>query len=432
MMYLLFMIFIASLATALIFLFRNILKPFILGFNARFAIIVFFVGLIFSCLIFGFVAKQNTSLAENRNLEKWKPLKETSFVNIPRQIDAYVNDHFGFRDQFITIYRYFQLNIFGQSLSERVVKGRNGWLFYDKSIKVCYVDKPLSKDEIENTQLIEQLKKLEIYLNNRGIKLIILVMPSKPFVCTEYLPLWVNTDNNSRKTIDDFTELINTKTNIPLLDLFDSIMEAKHTDSNNFYYKNDTHWNTVGSYYAWKSTLRFFDDLGVSYNPIDFNDYVIKEDPFNGDLCRMLGNTIIDNSMGYFLKPNRVKKRIFLTKETGEKLNLKTGENLIRELSVSFKNVNTSKTTIPIIIADSYFLGSAFTKNIPFDKYYSMRYFEIAEGLPFLLQNQNDRDVVILSFVDRSFSDFSKSIMRWNSSKESEYNGYGWEQKLAY
>ena len=161
-MYLLFMVFIASLATALIFLFRNILNPFILGFNARFAIIVFFVGLIFSCLIFGFVAKQNISLAENRNLEKWKPLKETSFVNIPRQIDAYVNDHFGFRDQFITIYRYFQLNIFGQSLSERVVKGRNGWLFHDKSIKVCYVENPLSKDEIEKTQLVEQIGRAHV------------------------------------------------------------------------------------------------------------------------------------------------------------------------------------------------------------------------------------------------------------------------------
>lgn len=432
MMYLLYMLTTSLVVFVLILLFKKVLKPFLLGFNSRMVIIVFFFGLLFACFIGGFFSKQNTSQAENRNLAKWKPLKKTDIINVPRQIDVYVNDHFGFRDKFIGIYRYFQLNFLGQSLTEKVTIGRNNWLFYTKAIQVCYEEKSLTKNEIQQTQLVKKLKDLELDLKERGIKLVILIMPSKPYIHTEYLPLWVDISKNKRSTIDNFVELIKGETSIPILDLFDTLLEAKKIENNNLYYSNDSHWNSVGAYYAWKKVLSFFNENGITHHSIDFNDYIQKPDPFKGGLSGIMGNVIIDNNTGYFLKTKKVKNRIYLCPQASKKYNIRNGKNLKRELSVSYKNIEKAETTIPIIIADSYFMGSAFTRDIPFDKYYSMHYHEIANGLPFLLQNQNDQEVVILSFVDRGFVGLLKGFESWNSNKQTNYKGPTWKQPLPY
>lgn len=432
MIHLLFMVFIASLAFVLILLSKRVLKPFASELNSRTAIIVFFFGLIFVCFIWGFFSKQKISHAENRNLEKWKPLKETRIIDIPGQIDTYVNDHFGLREKFINLYRYFQFNVFGQSISERVVKGRNSWLFNYHVIKLCHINKPLSKNEVMETRIIDQLKKMEVYLNKRSIKLVIIIMPAKPYIYPEYLPRWVNFNNNNRKTINNFKELVNAETNIPLLDLYNPLLQAKQTEVNNLFYKNDTHWNSVGAFYGWKNTLKFFSDEGISYKPIDFNDHEIKIYSHNGDLSGMLGVTLTDNSNGYFIKSDNVKNRVFLSKSASEVLYNKKDNINWQKLSVSFKNENESKTDIPLIFGDSFFLASAFSWSIPFDKYYSAHYNETNNCLPFIMRNHNDQNIVILSFVDREFTAFVNGLAQWDPDKQIDYNGYGWEQKLPY
>ena len=416
-MYLLYILTTSFVVFVLALLIKKVLKPFSSGLNSRMVIILFFFGLLFTCFIGGFFSKQDTSQAENRNLAKWKPIKKSELLNIPRQVDEYVYD---------------QINVFEQSLSERVSIGRNDWLFYTKAIEVCYEEKPLTEIEIQQTQLIQKLKHLELNLKERGIELVILIMPSKPFIYPEYLPLWVDINKSSRSTIDNFVGLIESETSIPILDLFDTLLEAKKSEENKLFYFNDSHWNSVGAYYAWKRIIGFFDENGIIHHPIDFSDFIQKPDPHMGDFCGMSGKMASDDNIGYFLKTKQVKSRIYLSPEAGKALNIRNGENLNRELSVSYKNLEESETTIPIIIGDSFFMGSAFTRDIPFDKYYSMHYHEVANGLPFLLQNQNDQEVVILSFVDRGFVGLLKGFESWDLNKQTNYKGPTWKQQLPY
>lgn len=432
MHYFLFIITVFILVLTILYLIKKVRILLFPLFDSRSILIIFFFALLFCGFTWSFISVQTISTKENRNLRKWTPLKEISIIKVPEKIESYLNDHFGFRDVFIKIYRFVQFEIFNQSLSDGVIIGKNDWYFLYQAAKVDYIDCPMSKEEIIKTKVIDQINLLYNYLNKKGIKMVLIIVPSKPYIYPEYLPSWIDTTKNGRTTISNFKELVETHTNVPFLDLYMDIIEAKNNDKNMLYYKNDTHWNSVGAYYGLKSTTKFLLQNGIETSEINFNDYTIKKDRHKGDLSGLLAVNNFDENNGYFFNKKVSLKKIRLQKEARKIMGLNVHIDNWKAITTIYSTEIKPTGVVPIIAADSYFIASYFTYTMPFNKYYSMNYSELAEGIPFLIEQHEDPNVLILSFVDREFMPFVKSIQRWNPDSPMPYRGYGWEEELPY
>lgn len=432
MLYFIFVLSVGLSIIALFFLLKRLAKPFLNIFDHRFALIVFIFSLICSGFLLTFISVQEISATENRNLEKWIPINRTNILNASNNIEKYVNDHFGLRDEFIKVYRFFQYNIFKKSLNDRVTKGRHGWFFSSRAIEVDCFTTSLTKENIERLNVIDKLESVQQFLNKKGIMLVIVIIPSKPYVYPEYLPRWIKGEQCRRTTIDNFEYLIENHTTIPILDLYDDLIKAKDAEKNILYYKGDTHWNSVGAYYGLKSISKFLIQNGISVNNIDFKNFHKEKNLYSGDLSRLYGVDIWEEANEYSLNINVSRNRILLNPSTRNSLGLDPKVNNWKALSASFSNIVDNSIGVPIIAADSYILSSKFMIDALFNRYYSMHFTELSESLPYIVSNHNNINVVVLSFLDSWFNVFIKEIDQWDA--QSNYVGKlnGWEKELPW
>jgi hypothetical protein len=432
MHYLLFSLIVITIIVVLLFLFREIIYPFKTLISSKYLLIVAFSLVLLLGLIGTFISVKTASVTENRNLEKWSPLKEIHLTEKPKKIESYVNDHFGFRDYFLKIYRFLQFNIFNQSLSDQIIMGRNNWLFLKQAVTVEYLDKPMTKEDIVSTKVIDQFNKFNSYLKDKGIKLILVIIPDKPYIYSEYLPNWINTKSPHRKTIDNFKELLNNNTNVTVLDLYNSLLNAKKMENDILYFKDDTHWNYIGGYYGLKEISNHLNSLGISTKKIQFTDFSKNDFQYCGDLSRMMGITSTYKSIGYFSRNNNANHMIFLPSEVRTALGLKNDVPDWQKIAVNYSGNKDPLIAVPVIVADSYLLASTFSPGSLFAKYYSMQFNEMADGLSYLLDRQKDPNLLILSFVDRQFNAFISALLRWNPNDSLKYTKDGWDQQLPY
>jgi alginate O-acetyltransferase complex protein AlgJ len=427
--YILYTLFITTLLLSLIVLFIKIVIPLFKHNDTVNILPSFFFILLFLGFIFTFFNVQSISKNENRSLAKWSSFKYNEILEAPQKIDTYVNDHFGLRNEFIGIYRYIQFYIFNKSVSKEVVLGSDEWFFSRDVIFQDFLKPSLTIDDLKSSGLIKKLNALNTYLKEREIKLVIIVNPSKAYIYPEFLPKWIDTEKYGRTTINNFVKLINEDTNIPIIDLYNELIDIKSKEQNILYFKTDTHWNGVGAYYAANSISSFLRKQKIEILENDFNRVKEQKDIFIGDLSRSLGIQKYDNCNSYLIKtPKLVKNEI--SNNTLKTLGIKVNSSPWKRITVHNNEYhNPKKTDIPLIIADSYILSSRYTNNIPFNKYYSMHFEYISKGLNPLLENQKEINVVILSFVDRLFNnnhvpfdDFTESILKWDLEANNKTN----------
>ena len=94
-------------------------------------ITIFFCIFVFVPLILSFIfVDLETSLSEKRKLASFPkiPDKLMDIQKLPSKLESYYADHFGFRDHLVRLYKNFKYNI-GDSPSENLTIGKNGWLF---------------------------------------------------------------------------------------------------------------------------------------------------------------------------------------------------------------------------------------------------------------------------------------------------------------
>jgi hypothetical protein len=125
---------------------------------------------------------------ENRKMAAFPDLKATTLDALPNKLEAYYNDHFGFRNTFIRRKQKLERKWFKRNTS-RVLKGTSpGWYFYKlgNSISDYLGNEQFSEEELAIwTTTLETRKN---YLSERGIPYVLFICPNKTMVYPEYLP----------------------------------------------------------------------------------------------------------------------------------------------------------------------------------------------------------------------------------------------------
>ena len=170
-----------------------------------FFIFFFIVSISISGIFFNFTP-QAISEIDNRMLAE-NPFKNNTEGDLTKNIENYVNDRIGFRDEMILSYTVLNDKLFNKMVHPSYTYGKDGYVF---GAGLTYTGL-FSDYHIVFADMIEQQQE---YCNSRGIPFLFVFNPAKPAVLTEYIP---QGELYSRDWVDKFFEELD-KRNINYVD----------------------------------------------------------------------------------------------------------------------------------------------------------------------------------------------------------------------
>lgn len=109
---------------------------------------------------------------------------------LTKDIDAWVDENFGFRSILIRSNRQISLSLFGdvRENNNGIFLGENYWLFGESYVAAHIRDGHFSHDPQSAQDFANKLKKLKEYCNSKGTDFFLIIAPSKTEIFPEYLP----------------------------------------------------------------------------------------------------------------------------------------------------------------------------------------------------------------------------------------------------
>ena len=229
-------------------------------------------------------------LDEKRKLAE-KPIFDSRHPFLyTKRYEAYYNDHFSFRTRLVYLNNLLTYKIFHASASDKVIIGKQGWLFLGNINKnLDEIDyyrnlKPYSIKELRYWQIL--LEERRDWLKRRGIHYLFTIAPNKSTIYSEFMPKSV-IKVNSQSRQDQLIEHLKKYSTLSILDLRPALFEAKK--GKRIYNKTDTHWNDLGGYIAYCEIIKNLKQYFSFIRPRPFHDFQIKQAEFrDGDLAQML------------------------------------------------------------------------------------------------------------------------------------------------
>lgn len=196
------------------------------------------------------------SQSENRMLANMPPPpKKLRDLAVWRTgIDTFLSDHFGFRQWYIQRYQREMRHFDVIPASVPVLKGIDGWFFFTLfgTIDDFYGRIPLNDEQLQAWITAQETKKR--WLGERGIHYLLLVAPNKQSVHPQMLAAnALATRGQSR--YDQLLAKFGGQTPDFMPDLR-HILRTKADEGQSLYYKNDTHWNDLGAYLAFREAMK--------------------------------------------------------------------------------------------------------------------------------------------------------------------------------
>jgi len=236
------------------------------------------------------------------------------------RLDAYFNDHFGFRNCLIKWNNELKEVAFHES-SPHVLVGKDGWLFLTDNRMIGHYSGQFlfTQEELHEWQLL--LEKRRDWLARRGISYLFVVAPDKHSIYPEELPDWL-VKVHSQTKLDQFFAYMHEHSTVALVDLREVIRNSNEIHPT--YLKTDTHWNFFGSFVTYQELIRTLAKQSPGLEPMPLSSFtVINERQPGGDLDRFLGSSMTEtNAYDFIPKPGipSFSEKLALDENAGPKL----------------------------------------------------------------------------------------------------------------
>ena len=231
-----------------------------------------------------------------------RPLKQ-----IPRQIDAWFDDHFGLRNSLVSLHGAVDYAI-GVSSSKDVVLGRDGWLFYaaDRIIESRRGVIPFSEDELRTWQ--RRLEERRDWLAARGTHYVFVLAPEKSTIYPELLPPRLQPGSAPTRA-DQLFAWLHAHSTLDALDLREALSAAKTGEQ--VYYRTDTHWNNVGGFVAYRQLAERLHARFPELRPLEPAELERRVFQMGGDLAGMLALQpyLSEDYVGLFPEPDACEEQ---------------------------------------------------------------------------------------------------------------------------
>ena len=243
---------------------------------------------------FTFRTRNDTLVEERRERIPFPSVSANwdSLAAFPEGFEAFFKDRFGLRDLLVRSYSLLMWHAFHRSISPKVVVGKEGWLYFngdpvigDSSPIADFrgID-PLEKYELEWLRWMFEGQSL--WLQEHGMKFLLVVLPSKTGIYPEYLPS-VYTRTGAPRWREQFVSYLHENTAVSVLDAGPSILRERET--NRVFMKSDTHWNDLGAYQTYRDVVEALATWFPDMEPIpDASFDILEREEKGGDLARLL------------------------------------------------------------------------------------------------------------------------------------------------
>lgn len=293
--------------------------------------------------------KQTFSQEENRMLSTIPKFSFASFVNgnYLNGVNDYINDHFAFRNVYLKINSWWEINVMGKKENNGVYVGKDGYLFE----KFQFGDEEIKNANKNITVISEFAQKM----HNSNIPTFFVLIPNSIYVNKDKLPDFIEAPNQE-EIINNIYKSVKNTTNVNVttaLELGNKITPL--------YFKTDHHMNSNGAYVVYNEFCKY---ANVQAVPIqDFNKVTVTND-FLGtfDSKAQIANQVPDEIFVYKNEMNTNLNEAIYDKETTNSIfNEKYLEG--KDKYSYFLNGNNSKAIIKtkvknnkklLIIKDSY------------------------------------------------------------------------------
>lgn len=227
--------------------------------TARRILALLFVVVIWLPLVVMLVTpRQEVSELENRRLADAPELQVAAPGELAEGFERYFNDHFGFRQQLIRLYRLLEVKVFRVSQAGNVIFGKDGWLFQAGSEQIADIRNNWPFNEAELTEWAQLLSAKHDALAARGIEYLFVVAPNKHLIYPEKLPASMNRVRDESRA-EQLVAHLEAHTDVPVLDLRPAMFEAK--EKLRPYHRTDTHWNAWGAYAGYRALMERLENV---------------------------------------------------------------------------------------------------------------------------------------------------------------------------
>jgi alginate O-acetyltransferase complex protein AlgJ len=194
------------------------------------------------------------SLIERRRLAPLPPLPRnvSAWGAYPRALEAYFDDHLGFRDDAITWNAWLRVRVFGVSPTRKVIVGKQGWLFFGDrhAVNQYWGRAHFDAQGLERWRSV--LEERRRWLAARGSAYLLVIAPEKQTIYPEFMPDAIPRGAPPSQT-DQLVADLRARSDLDVLDLREVLLAEKRRHQ--VYHRTDSHWNDTGAYAAYRAIL---------------------------------------------------------------------------------------------------------------------------------------------------------------------------------
>lgn len=196
-------------------------------------------------------------------------------------------DNFWTRGPLITFGAIAQYYGFNSASDERVLPGKDGWIFFgDEKYRRNVAREPFLNEEFRSTAR-DILSQRRDWLAERGIAFAFVVGPNKSNVYQEMLP-WRAQKGDGPSEHELFLRELAAE-GLPIVDSFEALRQAKLVTDEPLYFKQDSHWSNLGAAYAVEETVNnlnnFHPDLKIP--ELRWKENAVRRSP--GSFGKLMG-----------------------------------------------------------------------------------------------------------------------------------------------
>lgn len=204
-------------------------------------------------------------------------------------IEAYFNDHFGFRKQLVHWNNHWKGQLFTDASRHDILIGRDGWLYFSGSHMFEHWNRQENWSEADLSHWQRWLELRRDWLRARGIHYLFVVPPDKQNVYPEYMPEWLPSCDKPSK-MEQLTHYLQARSTVAVLDLRPALLAARQLRPD--YLKTDTHWNLYGGFVGSREIVRVLGQECPGLQPLPLDTYDWRSVAQGaGDSALMLGET---------------------------------------------------------------------------------------------------------------------------------------------
>jgi alginate O-acetyltransferase complex protein AlgJ len=219
------------------------------------------------------------------------------WLTLPKEIDAYLKDHFGLREKMIRLHKDLTKPLFGDSNTIAVI-GASGRMYAVPDDMLAQSAGHAFRPQ-KVAEAVDMIVAMNDALARRGVKFLVALPPNSSTIYQDDVPSWAR--NPGRKTEYDLLLEELAARGVKTVDLRPALKKARASGAT--YLLNDLHWNVTGAVAGFNAVVEADGHPNWEIDPSSAIGPMVEEK--GGDIATLAGvaDKAVEATESLILKP---------------------------------------------------------------------------------------------------------------------------------